>query len=145
MPTDFARAERKEARVNFLESKYGVFSKIYIPILGIYSFLLYICGAIERNRKQFIYHLNIFLMSSSFIILSAFTKLIIHTTHDERFRGTTESKTRLLNTLLKVQEEFLDYVAEENDRNWYENSDVNFIGKEIEDAIAYMKKGLEEA
>ena len=42
IPTDFARAERKEARVNFLGSKYGVFGKIYIPILGIYVFMLYI-------------------------------------------------------------------------------------------------------
>ena len=41
MPTDFARAERKEARVNFLRAKYGVFSKIYAKILDLFNYILY--------------------------------------------------------------------------------------------------------
>ena len=41
MPTDFARAERKEARVNFLGSKYGFFGKIYVQILDLFNYMLY--------------------------------------------------------------------------------------------------------
>ena len=41
MPTDFNRAKRKEARVNFLGSKYGFFSKIYAKILDLFNYILY--------------------------------------------------------------------------------------------------------
>ena len=41
MPTDFNRAERKEARVNFFGSKYVVFSKIYVQILDLFNYILY--------------------------------------------------------------------------------------------------------
>ena len=84
-------------------------------------------------------------MSSAFIINMLFSHLLIESEVHQKFHGTKKSQERFLENLLKMKSDLARFSKEQNKRETYENVYLEITEKQIDQAIEYTKKAIEEA
>jgi hypothetical protein len=84
-------------------------------------------------------------MSSAFIINMLFSNLLIDSEVHQKFHGTKKSQERFLENLLKMKEDLARFSNEQNNRQSYDNVYLEITETQINQAIEYTKKALEEA
>ena len=84
-------------------------------------------------------------MSSAFIINMIFSDLLINSEVLQKFHGTKKSKEKFLETLLKMKSDLARFSEAQNKRENYDNVYLEITEKQIDQAIEYIKKAIEEA
>ena len=84
-------------------------------------------------------------MSSAFIINMLFSDLLIDSEVNQKFHGTKKSQEKFLEKLLKMKEDLVRFSNMQNKRQSYDNVYLEITEKQIDQAIEYIKKALEEA
>lgn len=84
-------------------------------------------------------------MSSAFIINMLFSHLLIDSEVHQKFHGTKKSQEKFLENLLKMKADLARFSNEKNNRQSYDNVYLEITETQINQAIEYIKKALEEA